>query len=159
MEEVLQHPEISRWLNDSDLVPFVLAGDFNSPSHLDWTSETRKDHGGWVIDWPATKIAEDAGLQDSFRILHPSVIDEPGNTWSTVNKFMAEWEYQIPEPQDRIDYILYKGNIFPIGTILYSGRESLRPMPDHRENDYPSDHYALITDFEFTYSERCSICS
>lgn len=35
-----------------------------------------------------------------------------GCTWSTVNKFLPDWEFNIPEPQDRIDFILYKGIFF-----------------------------------------------
>lgn len=79
------------------------------------------------------------GLIDSFRELHPNVTEVPGGkqdslhdpttqfttscsvisqagvsgcTWSTVNKFLPDWEFNIPEPQDRIDFILYKGIFF-----------------------------------------------
>ncbi|VDM65846.1 unnamed protein product [Strongylus vulgaris] len=159
MEEILQHPTIQQWINKSDVVPLVIAGDFNSPSHIDWINETKDDHGGWTVEWPATKIAEDMGLIDSFRTLHPNVTEMPGHTWSTVNKFMSDWEFQIPEPQDRIDFILFKGSIFPMESFLYSGADTMKPMPNHVQNDYPSDHYALITDFEFTYAETCAPCS
>ncbi|KHJ79859.1 hypothetical protein OESDEN_20481 [Oesophagostomum dentatum] len=158
MEEILAHTKIRQWLNKSDVVPVVLTGDFNSPSHLDWTNETKDDHGDWVVEWPATKLAEEMGLVDSFRVLHTNITEVPGYTWSTVNKFMSEWEYQIPEPQDRIDFIFYKGNLFPVESFLYAGAEQIKPMPFHASNDYPSDHYALITEFEFPYTPDCHLC-
>jgi hypothetical protein len=44
----------------------------------------------------------DAGLTDSFRELHPNVTEVPGATWSTIQKSSGwEWDYSIPEPQDR----------------------------------------------------------
>ncbi|PIO70431.1 hypothetical protein TELCIR_07715 [Teladorsagia circumcincta] len=69
----------------------------------------RRDHGNWMVEWPATKIAESMGLKDSFRELYPNVTEVPGYTWSTVNKYLQDWEFNIPEPQDRIDFIYYKG--------------------------------------------------
>ncbi|KAK6753495.1 hypothetical protein RB195_012843 [Necator americanus] len=155
MEEIRLHPKIGQWLNKSDVVPVILAGDFNSPSHLDWTNETSLNHGDWIIEWPATKIAEEMGLSDSFREVHPNVTEVPGHTWSTVNKFIPDWEFQIPEPQDRIDFIFYKGNIVPTESFLYSGAEPIVAMPNHKDNDYPSDHYALITEFEFVTVPFC----
>ncbi|ETN82294.1 hypothetical protein NECAME_02031 [Necator americanus] len=159
MEEIRLHPKIGQWLNKSDVVPVILAGDFNSPSHLDWTNETSLNHGDWIIEWPATKIAEEMGLSDSFRVVHPNVTEVPGHTWSTVNKFIPDWEFQIPEPQDRIDFIFYKGNIVPTESFLYSGAEPIMAMPNHKDNDYPSDHYALITEFEFVTVPFCQECS
>ncbi|KAL6741447.1 hypothetical protein Aduo_014701 [Ancylostoma duodenale] len=159
MEEIQRHDKMRQWVNKSEVVPVVLAGDFNSPSHIDWVNETRKNHGDWTVEWPATKIAEDMGLIDSFRALHPNLTEVPGYTWSTVNKFMPDWEFQIPEPQDRIDFIFFKGNIFPVESFLYSGAEPLKPIPDHIYNDYPSDHFALITEFHYMSSSGCQPCS
>ncbi|KIH53254.1 hypothetical protein ANCDUO_16624 [Ancylostoma duodenale] len=79
---------------------------------------------------------------------------------------MPDWEFQIPEPQDRIDFIFFKGgvspdsgNIFPVESFLYSGAEPLKPIPDHIYNDYPSDHFALITEFHYMSSSGCQPCS
>lgn len=72
-----------------------------------------------------------------------------GNTWSPISKFDGpEWNYTIPDPQERIDFIYYRGaQLQPVDSFLYAGNEPLEPIPRHRLNDYPSDHYALITDF------------
>ncbi|KAK5969658.1 Endo/exonuclease/phosphatase domain-containing protein [Trichostrongylus colubriformis] len=158
MEEISQHPQMIQSLNKSDVVPVILAGDFNSPSHMDWTEETIRNHGNWKVEWPATKIAESMGLTDSFRELYPNVTEVAGCTWSTVNKYLQDWEFNIPEPQDRIDFIYYRGHVKPVSSYLYSGSEPLNPMPHHRYNDYPSDHFALITEFEFQPPSACTPC-
>ncbi|EPB79446.1 hypothetical protein ANCCEY_01496 [Ancylostoma ceylanicum] len=41
MEEIQRHERMRQWMNKSEVVPVVLAGDFNSPSHIDWINETR----------------------------------------------------------------------------------------------------------------------
>ncbi|XGW04757.1 hypothetical protein V3C99_015714 [Haemonchus contortus] len=158
MVEISEHPQMMEALNKSDEVPVILTGDFNCPSHIDWTRETMTKHGNWMVEWPATKIAENMGLKDSFREVFPNVTTVPGYTWSTVNKFLPEWEFNIPEPQDRIDFIYYKGSARPVRSFLYAGYEPLRPMPFHRHNDYPSDHFALITEFELLSPPICTPC-
>ncbi|VDL78036.1 unnamed protein product [Nippostrongylus brasiliensis] len=146
-EELRNNPKMTAWRRKSDIVPIIVAGDFNCPSHLDWTEAARKKHGGWQVTWPATKIMEEMGFIDSFRELHPDIEAEPGYTWSTCNKFNSQWDYTIPEPQDRIDFIFYQGKIEPIRSYTYAGSEPLKPIPYHRDNDYPSDHFALVTEF------------
>ena len=125
----------------------------------------RDVHGGWTFEWPASKVLADMGFKDSFRELYPDPVKEPGSlgllpfnlkgssghTWSTVNKFNAEWDYKIPEPQDRIDFILYQGNARPVKSFIYCGHEPLTPLPHQWNNDYPSDHYAVVTEFELNY--------
>uniref|UniRef100_A0A914MNB8 Endonuclease/exonuclease/phosphatase domain-containing protein n=1 Tax=Meloidogyne incognita TaxID=6306 RepID=A0A914MNB8_MELIC len=111
-------------------------------------------HGGWVFEWPATKLIMDAGLNDSFRALYPDPIKEPGITWSTVQKTSGpDWDWTIPEPQDRIDFIFYKPNehFWPTNSQIYSGKEILKPMPEHYNNDWPSDHFAVISEFVINF--------
>ncbi|KHJ94429.1 hypothetical protein OESDEN_05643 [Oesophagostomum dentatum] len=38
-EEILDHPMVNEWQRYS--MPVVVAGDLNTPSHLDWIEETR----------------------------------------------------------------------------------------------------------------------
>uniref|UniRef100_A0A9J2PJD4 Endonuclease/exonuclease/phosphatase domain-containing protein n=1 Tax=Ascaris lumbricoides TaxID=6252 RepID=A0A9J2PJD4_ASCLU len=130
--------------------PLLVCGDFNAPSHLDWTEETKDLHGGWVFDWPATKMLQgEAAMEDSFRKLHPNPLLKTGNTWSTVEKTTsAGWGWTIPEPQDRIDFIFYKSPLLePINSYTYQGRDVVWPKPYHWHNDYPSDHFAVVTKF------------
>ncbi|MFF2502534.1 HAD-IA family hydrolase [Streptomyces sp. NPDC058067] len=118
-----------------DGAPVVLVGDFNCPSHLD-----RPD-----VAWPVTRAAEDAGFADSYREAHPDPAAEPGHTWSPIHQFHEDGSGR-PEPQDRIDYVLYRG-----GLTVRDARTLVigdpRPWPDVAGNDWPSDHAAVVTRF------------
>src|SRR5262245_22427272 len=50
-------------------VPVFLTGDFNSPSHLDWTAATHaaRSQVRYPLEWPVSKALADAGLRDSYR--------------------------------------------------------------------------------------------
>jgi len=64
-------------------VPVFLTGDFNSPSHLDWTQPTvgvPQNHR-YVVEWPVTKFIQEKGLIDSFRETHPNPEKDPIYTW------------------------------------------------------------------------------
>ncbi|MEV7888221.1 HAD-IA family hydrolase [Streptomyces sp. NPDC088357] len=110
-----------------ETVPVALVGDFNTPSHLDWPD----------IEWPVTKAAEEAGFVDSYRQAHPDPVAEPGHTWSPVQA--------APEPQDRIDFVLHRGLRVLDSRTYVSGTP--RTWPDVEDNDWPSDHAAVITTF------------
>ena len=110
-----------------DAAPVVLVGDFNCPSHLDWPD----------VEWPVTKAAEEAGFRDSYREARPDAVRDPGHTWSPVH---AE-----PEPQDRIDFVLHRGLKVLDSRTYVSGTP--RTWPDVEDNDWPSDHAAVITTF------------
>ncbi|MEU6308518.1 HAD-IA family hydrolase [Streptomyces chartreusis] len=115
-------------------VPVVLVGDFNSPSHLD-----RPD-----VEWPVTKAAEEAGLRDSYREAHPDPAARPGHTWSPIHALHEDGSGR-PEPQDRIDFVLYRGLRVLHSQTCVSGTP--RPWPDVEHNEWPSDHAAVITTF------------
>ncbi|MFI7502320.1 HAD-IA family hydrolase [Streptomyces sp. NPDC049687] len=115
-------------------VPVVLVGDFNSPSHLDWPD----------VEWPVTKAAEEAGLRDSYREAHPDPVRDPGHTWSPVHTGHEDGSGR-PEPQDRIDFVLHRG-LGVLDSRTYVGG-SPRPWPDVEDNDWPSDHAAVITTY------------
>ncbi|MFD3454913.1 HAD-IA family hydrolase [Streptomyces sp. NPDC058691] len=123
-----------------DTTPVLLVGDFNVPSHLDWTAEAAPLHGGrGPVPWPVTLEAEAAGLRDSYRDAHPDPVRDPGTTWSPV--------VPAPEPQDRIDFVLYAGSGLEVldSTTLVTGDP--RPEPDAAGNAWPSDHAAVVTTF------------
>ncbi|MEH0543105.1 HAD-IA family hydrolase [Streptomyces sp. B21-105] len=123
-----------RRIGESPDVPVVLVGDFNCPSHLD-----RPD-----VDWPVTRAAEEAGFADSYRQAHPDPVRQPGHTWSPVHAEHEDGSGR-PEPQDRIDFVLHRGlRVLDSRTLVTGG---IRPWPDVEDNDWPSDHAAVITTF------------
>ncbi|KAL3068762.1 hypothetical protein niasHS_017328 [Heterodera schachtii] len=145
------HPSFKNFVAQTSAVPLILAGDFNEPSHLDWTIKTSHLHKNLVVEWPVTKhLSEKVGLIDTFRHLRPDASAEPGNTWSSV------WDEAF-EPSDRIDFVFYKSDqMKPIRSFIYSGTEQLKKLPEKYRNvdteelderDWSSDHYSVVTDF------------
>jgi endonuclease/exonuclease/phosphatase family protein len=65
-------------------IPVFLTGDFNTPSHLDWTqavADVRADVP-FPVQWPVSKALSNAGFKDSFRVVHPNPVAKPGFTWT-----------------------------------------------------------------------------
>ncbi|GMT24677.1 hypothetical protein PFISCL1PPCAC_15974, partial [Pristionchus fissidentatus] len=146
--QLLQQPTFIDQINNSKNVPVIVAGDFNVPSDEDWIDANRNEHGGWAIEWPTTKLLRNtSGMRDSFRELYTDPVADPGVTWS-VFKYQSEWDYMIPEPEDRIDFIFFRGALRPFSSFTYAGRTPIRQQPLHAVNDWPSDHYSVVTDFE-----------
>ncbi|WP_020666123.1 endonuclease/exonuclease/phosphatase family protein [Amycolatopsis nigrescens] len=125
-----QAEQIAAWTGSSAA---ILAGDLNSPSHQDWTAATAATHCGYTVSWPTTTAFTDKGFTDSYRRLLPDPAANPGNTWSPVVKD----NNGRPEPQDRIDYVFYRGgSITPTSTRTVGGGSG-----------WPSDHLAVVTSF------------
>lgn len=145
LKHLLNHQPFKDCLRDIDKSPLILLGDFNCPSHLDWVEKCKCNHYGWHFDWPVSKLLEDAGFKDSFREVHEDPSSIPGITWSPVVKSGDNKE----EPQDRIDFIYFAGSIIPTQSEIYHGFPDGRNFdyPNHFQNDWPSDHSAVITNF------------
>ena len=110
----------------SEQIPLIVAGDFNSPSHLDWIDSVKDRHAGLVVPWPVSTQMAAAGFTDAFRTANPDVAADRGRTWSP--RFTDDW-------QDRIDYVYYCGSALEV-------IESR--MIDHVEPSWPSDHAAVV---------------
>lgn len=115
----LLEPEIS---NTND-IPFIIGGDFNSPSHKDWTATTKKWHNNLVVEWPVSKVMQGAGFSDSFREINPDLFyQEPSMTAERLTY--------------RIDYIYYKGKkLKAVSSNMYNSYKGV----------WPSDHPAVTT--------------
>lgn len=134
----------------ADVRPVLLTGDFNVPSHLDWTAATAAKHGGvGPVAWPESTRVQEAGLIDSFRRLHPDPLLKPGESWSAIHKGS--------EAQDRIDFVYYRGKALrPLASDLYATavQTTVGPWNTNRDpsaavggNTWPSDHFAVKTTF------------
>ncbi|KGO64984.1 Endonuclease/exonuclease/phosphatase [Penicillium italicum] len=136
-------------LNNADKVPVLLTGDFNAPSHLDWTDATSSSHCGiGQFDWPTSKVPIDAGLTDAYRELHPDPAADPANTWSPI--YLNNDDYNgRKEPMDRIDFVYYKGNLTPKKSETYMVGNP-KPEPDHSDNEWPTDHKGVLVTFKIS---------
>lgn len=138
---------MDRHLKQADKVPVILAGDFNAPSHLDWVKAlAEKNCGFFDVPWPTSTLPQEKGLIDSFRVAHPDPAVEQGLTWSPINPWNGG--RHRPEPQDRIDYIYHKGK----GLKVIESKKVLvgEPKTDYRDNEWTSDHAAILTVYELS---------
>lgn len=138
---------IQSQLDDAQSVPVIYTGDFNAPSHLDWVEGAREKHCGVAnFSWPTSVLMAQRGLLDSFRIAHPDAVREPGNSWSPILP-RHDGETGPVEPQDRIDFIYHKGKLEVVDSRrLVAGKP--RPSPNHGDNEWTSDHAAVLTHYQ-----------
>lgn len=141
-----------------------IGGDFNEPSHLDWTEQTKdlSDHQGLIIPWDVTTALSKYGFKDSFRELYPDPVKNPGYTYPADCKDIAlnqlTWAPDADE-RERIDYIFYypEDNIKLTNVSVYGPQgcvvRGVR-TPDTSSDLFieplgvwASDHKALISEF------------
>lgn len=130
-------------------IPTFVLGDFNAPSHLDWTTETvgLRDHVEYPLDWPTSVAAVTAGLVDVYRKIYPDPVRHPGLTWPASRPFVAGYNPgPAGRPADRIDQMYVGGPAEPTSVSVVG-------EPDSQETDiavspWPSDHRALVANVE-----------
>ncbi len=137
---------------DDPAIPTLVGGDFNCPSHLDWTVDTaRMYRHRRNLDLPVSGAMSAAGFVDAFRALHPDPIQHPGITWSPMFREKADGTVQA---FDRIDRLYVRNprrgewSLHPVAAmVLPDGWEDERiPV---RSRVFPSDHAAVVVDFEW----------
>ncbi|KLU05643.1 secreted protein [Rhodopirellula islandica] len=107
----------------------LIAGDFNSMSHLDY-GEISRDQYGHQVKWPTSMVMKHAGFRDSYREVNPVVSRVKDSTWSP--RF-------IEQEQDRIDFLYYRSQRW---------RAKSSSVVNEHEDWFPSDHAAVLTEFE-----------
>jgi endonuclease/exonuclease/phosphatase family metal-dependent hydrolase len=137
-------------------IPTFMTGDYNTPSHLDWTAaaDAVRDDIHYPVAWPVTEALQHAGFRDTYRVVHPDPVATPGITWT--------YGYPFPriaknEVVDRIDLVqasagvdvLDSGIVGPPGT-----RDVTVPI-----EPYPSDHRAVVSTVRFTPAAPGSFAS
>ncbi len=130
--------EVSQLRNEH--VPVFLTGDFNEPSHLDWTSATASInmHFSKIVEWPVSKLIVESGLIDAYRLKFANPANFPGNTWTTLKT--------ENEVYDRIDIIYQTSETtFMLKDIRLVGGEG--DAAGITVEGYPSDHYAVIATY------------
>ncbi len=131
----------------ADGIPTVITGDFNSPSHLEWTAEMAeaRDQAPYPLAWPVGVAAGEAGFRDSFREAHPDPVQRPGLTWTP--------GYPHPtlrpgETLDRIDWVLVAGDIETLNSEVVG--EDGNPAVDLAVTPWPSDHRGVVSTLRVT---------
>jgi hypothetical protein len=128
-------------------IPVFLTGDFNSPSHLDWTQAVAdaRDDVPFPVQWPVSKALANAGFEDSFRAVNPNPVAKPGHTWTPGSP-----EGERVEVHDRIDWVLSSG---PATATASQVVGESGPNTDIAVDPWPSDHRGIASTFDVTPAE------
>lgn len=138
-----------RGLHESG-TPVFLTGDFNAPSHTDWTEAAvaARPLARYAFDWPVSRAVVGAGFRDSFREAHPDPLAHPGFTWWAKRERIRDYNPGEGDPQDRIDFLWYAGPARLTGSQIVgeagAAGVSIEVMP------WPSDHRGVVSSFEVT---------
>jgi exonuclease III len=134
-------------LANSDNVPVLLTGDMNAPSHLDYVEGLREKNCGIAdFGWPTSVMPQQAGLIDSYRVVYPDPVAVQGTTWSPIYP-LSEGETGEPEPQDRIDFIYATKQLEVVNSETKVVGKPKSP-PDEADNEWTSDHAAMLTRYK-----------
>lgn len=134
-----------QWMRQQNL-PMVLTGDFNEPSHLDWTQRAQESgRHPLKVEWPASKTFAEDGWKDSFRVLHPDEMTHPGFTWTPRTA-----DDDPKDHHDRLDFVMYQGSgIEPVKVQIVG---EVGPRSDIQLVDYPTDHRGVVAELRLTPS-------
>ena len=125
-------------------VPIFVVGDFNEPSHLDWTEATAKAGRHPIkVAYPTSTEMTKAGFSDSYRTIYPDEMKNPGITWSPA--------YKVGDPRthhDRIDFVYFKGKGLEVKDVKILGESE--ENADIVVTPYPSDHRAVVATFKIS---------
>ena len=118
-------------------------GDFNEPSHWDWTAKSvAAGHQPLIVEWPTAKGVEAAGFIDTFRTAFPDEVAKPGITWTPTTEPTAKDDHH-----DRIDFILARAKNLTVISAGIVGEKA--PEADLVVTPWPSDHRASMAVVSF----------
>jgi len=126
-------------------IPVLIGGDWNCPSHLDWTEEAaEKLPHRRALPLPVSTAVGKAGFVDTFRMLYADPVAKPGITWSPLYR---------SGPQDRIDRLYLKNpekgkGLTPVKAEVMPNQLEDDSIP-HEKRIFPSDHGALSVQFSW----------
>ena len=126
-------------------IPTVVLGDFNAPSHRDWTEQTvgLREQVLYPLEWPTSVAAEAAGLLDVYRSIHPDPVENPGLTWPASRPFVKGYNPgPAGKPADRIDLMYVGGAAVPTAVSIVGEKSS--ELTDIPVSPWPSDHRAVV---------------
>jgi endonuclease/exonuclease/phosphatase family metal-dependent hydrolase len=134
-------PDMERLASEG--YPVFLTGDFNTPSHEDYTEATVGMREGIdrAIPWPTTRALVDAGLYDTYRAIYPDPVEVPGITKDNP-------DFRKGGFGDRIDYVFAGGPVTTLDSQLV-GEEGGADV-DRAFRPWTSDHRAVLSTVELT---------
>lgn len=147
-----RRPADSVALADAAGATVVVAGDFNEPSHLDWSERYQAEgKNRWsgasvplkqAVAFPGSRLMETHGFADAYRSVYPDEVRFPGDTvtppynqskWLNINR--GPWRNQV---QARIDRIYFRP-----GTDAGIWAVAATVIGEATVDNWPSDHRAV----------------
>ena len=127
----------------SEAALLAICGDFNEPSHLDWTDRAAGAGRHPVkVRFPASAKLAKAGFVDGYRAARPDEVAFPGFTWTPLAESNDENEHH-----DRIDFVYLKGAGLRVVSAEVAGESPA--TSDIVVEPWPSDHRAVRVRLEF----------
>ena len=124
--------------------PIFVVGDFNEPSHLDWTERAASAARHPIkVEYPNSLAMIKAGFTDAYRAIYRDEMKHPGYTWSSFYKFDDPTTHH-----DRIDFVYFKGKGIKLNEVKIVGEN--QKDADIVISPYPSDHRAVVANFKLT---------
>lgn len=118
-------------------------GDFNEPSHHDWTAATAAaGRHPYAVDFPTARAVESQGFVDAYRAEHPDELARPGYTWEAIAR-----PADVQVHHDRIDYVFARGANLVVEQARIFGEKT--PEADVVVTPWPSDHRAVVATVRF----------
>lgn len=118
-------------------------GDFNEPSHRDWTLRTvEAGRHPVAVEFPSVRALEALGFVDAWRATHPDEVAAPGYTWEAVER-----PADVAVHHDRIDYVLARGAGLTVDQARIFGEKP--SAADVVVTPWPSDHRAVAVKLRF----------
>lgn len=126
-----------------DGYPMFLTGDFNEPSHLDWTEAVARDNlCPLKVHWPSTSAVQAVGFRDAYRADHPDPLTDRGITWTSTTSL---WDPS--DRHERIDFVFSRpGKTVSVGVVDSQVLGESARSADVVVKPYPSDHRAVVAD-------------
>lgn len=117
--------------------PLVLSGDFNEPSHQDWTARSVAARTCPLkVAFPTTRRITESGMLDAWRAVYPNEVTHPGLTWTPTTK-----PNDPTDRHDRIDFLFVSRD-----GVTVTGAECVGEVggSDLSMEAWPSDHRAVV---------------
>jgi len=133
--------DVAGQLTDIDLV--VICGDFNEPSHLDWTEKAANaGRHPMKVAFPTSATLANRGFIDGYRSFRPDEVAYPGFTYTPLAAVDDENEHH-----DRIDFVYLKGDNVRVTSAAVAGESPA--TSDIVATPWPSDHRAVVVGLRF----------
>jgi uncharacterized protein YndB with AHSA1/START domain len=134
-------------------MPILVGGDFNTPSHLDWTEDTERIFRfRRALNLPVSRTMHAAGFFDAFRWVHPNPVHAPGITWTPLFRGAGA---DKPATFDRIDRLYVRNPLYRTSWSLHPFHAETLPRVweddsiSASERTFPSDHGAVVIDLRW----------